>query len=307
MSNTTKINSKEDVLAWNLFFEGSKKRKKSVPKLSTLDNRLIFETKNLFVVAGLGSFVPGYYLIITKSSYTSFAQLNDDEYEEYSWITEKLSKKINHIYRRNSAIFEHGMCACAGGLDHAHVHVIPAPNNEIEKVFDQSVNNVLRQRAAGINKVEFKNNIFNNVHDISTIINFNENYKIIDGSLLKIEDLKKKKISFKNKRSELTLKPQYINFHLYGKGLGFCTDHYLGTQFGRELVYEFYLQSDKNVKSEFNQLSRANRAKVIWRWQDYMFEDNIIKTMSDFSLNVKKFFNEKDSSKYNFVNHVIKK
>ena len=81
MSNTTKINSKEDVLAWNLFFEGSKKRKKSVPKLSTLDNRLIFETKNLFVVAGLGSFVPGYYLIITKSPYTSFAQLNEEEYE----------------------------------------------------------------------------------------------------------------------------------------------------------------------------------------------------------------------------------
>jgi diadenosine tetraphosphate (Ap4A) HIT family hydrolase len=306
MSNTTKINSQEDVLAWDLFFKGSKKRNNSVPKLSTLDNRLIFETKNLFVVAGLGSFVPGYYLIITKSPYTSFAQLNDDEHEEYSWLIEKLSKKISYIYRKNSAIFEHGMCACAGGLDHAHVHIMPAPNDGIEKIFDQSVNNVLRKRAAGINKIEFKNNIFNNVHDISTIINFNDSYKIIDGSLLKIEDLKKNKISFKDKRSELLLKQQYINFYLYEKSLGFCTDHYLGTQFGREMVYEFYLQSDEKVKNEFNQLSRSNPAKLIWRWQDYMFEDNIIKTMNDFSQNVKKFFNDEEATKYKFINHVVK-
>ena len=45
MSNTSKINSNEDVLAWDLFNEASKKRNKKVPKISTLDNRLIFETK----------------------------------------------------------------------------------------------------------------------------------------------------------------------------------------------------------------------------------------------------------------------
>ena len=67
MTNSSKINSQEDVLAWDLFLKGSEKRNKLVPKVSTLDNRLIFETKNLFVVAGLGCFVPGYYLIITKS------------------------------------------------------------------------------------------------------------------------------------------------------------------------------------------------------------------------------------------------
>ena len=48
MSSTSKINSVEDVLAWDLFSKGSKKRNKNVPKVSTLDNRLILETKNLF-------------------------------------------------------------------------------------------------------------------------------------------------------------------------------------------------------------------------------------------------------------------
>ena len=306
MSDTSKINSNDDVLAWDLFYQGSKKRNKYVPNASTLDNRLIFETKNLFVVAGLGSFVPGYFLIITKSPYTSFAQLDNNEFEEYNWLVDRLSEKIGVFYKKNTAIFEHGMCACAGGLDHAHVHVMPAPNNGIEKIFNDSVNNVLRKRAAGINKIEYKNNIFNNVHDISTIISFNDNYKVVDGSLLKIENLKNSKINFKDKRDELLLKQQYINFNLYNKNLGFCTDHYLGTQFGREMLYEFYLQSDEKIKDTFNQLSRSNPTKLIWRWQDYMFEDNIIKTMNDFSLNYKDFFNEEESNKYKFVNHVIK-
>ena len=306
MTNNSKINSQEDVLAWDLFLKGSKKRNKLTPKVSTLDNRLIFETKNLFVVAGLGCFVPGYYLIITKSPYTSFAQLEDNEFKEYSWVIEKLSKKIKLVYGRSSAIFEHGMCACAGGLDHAHVHVMPAPSNGIEKIFEQSVNNVLKKRAAGINKIEFKNNIFNNVHDISTIINFNDSYKIIDGSLLKVEDLKENKFNFKEKRNELLLKQQYINFNLYKKDLGFCTDHYLGTQFGREMVYEFYLQSEERTTNEFNQLSRSNPTKLIWRWQDYMFEDNIIKTMRDFSENEKDFFNKEEAFQYKFISHVIK-
>ena len=136
MTNNSKINSQEDVLAWDLFLKGSKKRNKLTPKYP-LDNRLIFETKNLFVVAGLGCFVPGYYLIITKSPYTSFAQLEDNEFKEYSWVIEKLSKKIKLVYGRSSAIFEHGMCACAGGLDHAHIHVMPAPSNGIEKYLNK--------------------------------------------------------------------------------------------------------------------------------------------------------------------------
>jgi diadenosine tetraphosphate (Ap4A) HIT family hydrolase len=306
MSSNSKINTPEDVLAWDLFLTGSKNRNKLIPKISTLDNRLIFETKNLFVVAGLGCFVPGYYLIITKSPYTSFAQLNDQEYKEYNWIIDKLSKKITFTYGKDSAIFEHGMCACAGGLDHAHVHVMPIPSDKIEKTFERSVNKVLRKRAAGINKIEFKNHIFNNVHDISTIINFNENYKVIDGKLLVAKDLKKNEFSFKENRNELLLKQQYINFNLYGKNLGFCTDHYLGTQFGREMVYEIYLQSEGRNAEKFNQLARSNPTKLIWRWQDYMFEENIIKTMKDFSENEKSFFDCEEAIKHEFVSHVIK-
>ena len=98
----------------------------------------------MFVVAGLGYFVPGYYLIITKSPYTSFAQLEDNEFKEYSWVIEKLSKKIKLVYGRSSVIFEHGMCACAGGLDTSWTRDA-CPSNGIEKIFEQSVNNILKK------------------------------------------------------------------------------------------------------------------------------------------------------------------
>ena len=37
-----------------------------------------------------------------------------------------------------------------------------------------------------------------------------------------------------------------------------------------------------------------------------MFEDNIIKTMRDFSENEKDFFNKEEAIQYKFISHVIK-
>lgn len=295
-----------DVLDWNLFLKGSNKRKKQVPKKSSLDNRLIFETKNLFVIAGLGAFVPGYFLIITKKSYTSFAQLEDIEFQEYEWVLEKLDNLITKIYGKISSVFEHGMCACAGGLDHAHVHVMPLPNENYEKKFEKGIDKVLKKRAAGISKIKFNNNEFENVHDISTIINFNSDYEITEGKLLTLNDLKNEKINFKSKRNELLLTEQYINFILYNKKINFCTNNYLGTQFGREVVYQLYMTSEAPLKEEFNQLSRSDPSRLIWRWQDYMFEKNIIQTMNDFFINSKIFFNNDDIKRFGFISHVIK-
>lgn len=302
MSEKSKINSNEDVLSWELFLKGSNFRNKSLPSKPTLDNRLIFETKNLFIIAGLGSFVPGYFLIITKSPYTSFAQLNDQEFIEYKWIINKLFKFNKFKYNQSSAVFEHGMCACAGGLDHAHVHVMPIPSKSSDKEFKGILNRVLKKRAAGINKIEFKDNSFENVHDISTIINLNDEYKILDGKLLIAEDLINSDLNFEKFRDKLLLTQQYINFSTSDLKISFCTNHYLGTQFGRELVYEIFMHNEKERKIEYNNISRSDPGKLIWRWQDYMFEKNIIQTMKDFVDNYNKIFEkEKDHS---FIIHL---
>ena len=73
----------QDVLSWDLFRAGAQKRKNKLPSNCTLDNRLVLATKSFFVVGGLGAFIPGYYLIITKNFYSSFAQLTDEEVDEF--------------------------------------------------------------------------------------------------------------------------------------------------------------------------------------------------------------------------------
>ena len=76
--------------------------------------------------------------------------MNDDELAEFDWISKKINNFYKSKYNKEIAIFEHGMCSCAGGLDHAHMHTIPSPEfneNDLKKI----VNKILKTRAAGIN------------------------------------------------------------------------------------------------------------------------------------------------------------
>ena len=287
-----------DVLAWDLFKKGAVKREYKMPINCTLDNRLIASTKNFFVVSGLGAFTPGYYLIITKNFYGSFAQINDEEIVEYNWLISTLNESLEKNYNKNSAIFEHGMCSCAGGLDHAHVHMMPVPKNLNNNGLEEIINQVLKKRSAGIQKIKFNNHMFDNVHDISTIINFHDNYEIIDGKLLKLRDLKNFEENFDKMRSLLLKEEQYINFNVPVNKFLFCTKHYLGTQFGREVVSEICFKYDNKIKEYFSSLSRSDPTKLIWRWQDYNFEKNIIQTIKDLSEYLKLLKNNNNYKKF---------
>ncbi len=271
----------QDPLSWDLFSIGAKKRNFQLPSNPTMDNRLIIDTKNFFVVSGLGAFVPGYFLIITKKTYTSFAQLDDNELQEFNWLVKILNESLKIKYNMRAALFEHGMCSCAGGLDHAHVHMMTIPNELNKDNFTSILDKVLKKRAAGINKMKFNNSEFDNIHDISTIINFHNDYEIIDGKLLKSEDIKNFKNNFGEIRSELLKEEQYIQFRVLDESMEFCTKHYLGTQFGREIVYECFFSLNSDCKSLFNQLNRTNPSQLVWRWQDYYFDKNIMITMKD--------------------------
>ena len=283
-----------DVLSWELFNNDALKRSDRLPHKVSLENRLIFETDNFFVVCGLGAFIEGYAVIITKDYLNSFAVLNDDLLLEFDWISEKINQFYKKKYNKEIAIFEHGMCSCAGGLDHAHMHMIPSPSFN-KKNLKKIVNKILKTRAAGVNKIIFNNSEFDNVHDISTIINFNKDYKIIDGKLLQFDDINEFNGDIKSIKDDIILKEQYIYLN-FNNDLIFTTNHYLGTQFGRELMYEIYLNEDDDKKKYFNSLSRSNLNKFVWRWQDYSFEDNILLTMKGMS----DFFKENIESNNNF-------
>ena len=293
-----------DVLSWDLFNDNAIKRSDIIPDKVNLENRLIFETKNFFAVCGLGAFIKGYTVIITKDYLNSFAILDEDILAEFNWITDKINNFYKAKYNKEIATFEHGMCSCAGGLDHAHVHMMPVPKDVDNSEIIQIIEKVLKKRSAGIEKIKFNNHTFDNVHDISTIINFNDNYEILEGKLLKFEDLKNYDEDFEKIRPLLLAEEQYINFKVPAKNFLFCTTHYLGTQFGREVVSEISLNFDKKLKEYFSSLNRSNPTKLIWRWQDYNFEKNILQTMRDLSNYLKSIKSEKNYIKFKMVNFI---
>ena len=61
------------------------------------------------------------------------------------------------MYNRKSIVFEHGMCACIGGLDRAHIHIMSISKDVKEKIITKSINKVLFNRKAGIEYINYNN------------------------------------------------------------------------------------------------------------------------------------------------------
>ena len=70
---------------------------------------------------------------------------------------------------RKTVIFEHGMCACIGGLDRAHLHLMSIPNHSTKSQIKNAINQVLYNRKAGIKYIEYNNYKLENLHDINQI------------------------------------------------------------------------------------------------------------------------------------------
>jgi hypothetical protein len=183
-----------DQLSWVNFFEKSTKMSRVPSKVEDF-NRLIAHTKNFFVIAGYGAFTPGYLIIITKDFIPSFAVIEKDQIVELNILIDLLKKFTKRTYNRKSVLFEHGMCACVGGLDRAHLHLMSIPIETTKNNLNQSINNTLENRKAGINHIYYNNYKLENKHDIETILNIvknNESEKKklkISGKILKTKDI----------------------------------------------------------------------------------------------------------------------
>ena len=88
-------------------------------------------------------------------------------------------------------IFEHGMCACIGGLDRAHLHIMPITKSVDNETIIECINLALLRRRAGISSVEVDGYKFENIHDITEIMNGAEknSYKI-NGKQLRYDNIK---------------------------------------------------------------------------------------------------------------------
>ena len=275
----------EDQLSWNKFYEESKNRS-SIPKKISEFNRLVAHSKNFFVISGYGAFTPCYVLIISKNFIPSFGLIEKNQIEELNFLIEILKQTISNEVQRKSVVFEHGMCACIGGLDRAHIHIMSIPNKTNTSALSDAIDNVLYNRKAGIDYIEFNNYKLQNIHDINHIYEEvvskgnKQNVKII-GKLYKIKDIQNLNVK---EWPLITLNHinkggHYVYFKSEFDNASFLTTNNFQTQFGREVVFEIEKSLNKDFKEKVNELEKINKNLLVWRWQHHIFENEIINSM----------------------------
>tara|TARA_B100001113_G_C21051870_1_gene597171 strand:- start:75 stop:986 length:912 start_codon:yes stop_codon:yes gene_type:complete len=291
-------NNTQDVLSWINFLNESKKRNIYPPKEVGLFNRLIAHTNNFFVVAALGAFNPGYLMIITKELISSLSQIKDDQLEELKWLITTLKKSLKETYDKDVALFEHGMCACVGGLDRAHLHMMTITKNLDQDLLIQTINEVLIKRRAGVKSVEFNGYKLENIHDINEILKSKDlsSFKI-EGKQLSFEDIKDD-MDIKNwpisARKHVLSGGHYVYFETDNVNTSFLTKENFQTQMGRQIVFEVEVKKNKLLKEYYKKIMKKNDYASIWRWQEFSFKDNILKTMGDIIPSLQKVDTENE-------------
>lgn len=271
-----------DVLSWVEFDKETNKETNFPPKKVNLFNRLIASTDNFFVIAAVGAFVEGYVMIISKKLIPSMALIEKNQKYELDWLIEILSKTIKKTYSKEVAIFEHGMCACIGGLDRAHIHLMPVSKKMTDELLTSAINKVLVNRRAGILSVEYRGYKLENIHDITQIMETSEkeDYKI-NGKQLFYEDIKN--LSVENwpfSAEDLVLRGgHYVFFKTSLSKVSFLTDKNFKTQLGREIVFETEKEMSQEMKIFCEKVYKKNMYSKIWRWQEFSFNENILSTI----------------------------
>jgi len=107
-------------------------------KIYNVKNNL-FETKNFIINVDTYPVVRNHILIIPKDHYTSFSNIDIEKSDEIQYIINRIAVIFNMI---DYIIFEHGTNIvaydkkiCGNSIFHAHLHVIPRVNVDINNIF----------------------------------------------------------------------------------------------------------------------------------------------------------------------------
>ena len=289
------MNSIADQLSWEQFKIHSENEKKPIKKISEF-NRLVAHSKNFFIISGYGAFTDGYLLIISKDFIPSYGLVKTNDIDEIKFLIKLIKKFIEKKYDRKTVTFEHGMCACIGGLDRAHLHLMSIPRNSTKRQIKNAINQVLYNRKAGVKYIKYNNYKLENIHDINQIYESlkykkkSEKIEII-GKIMEIEDIQN--LSTKNwpliTLNHISKGGHYVFFDSGESSSSFLTTHNFQTQFGREVVFEIEKKLNKKFNLEIKKLEKQNPYNEVWRWQNYKFEKQIITTLKDARVSLKSF------------------
>ena len=275
----------KDQLAWDRFFYESSKRETYPPKKIELFNRLVAYTNNFFLVAAIGAFTPGYLMLVTKKLMPSISMIDEKHIDELKWLIEVITKAISKTYKKETVTFEHGNCACLGGFDRAHLHIMTINEKADNDLIKECINKTLISRKAGISSVEINGSKLENIHDIIEIMHSSESnsYKVNGKQLLYKDicngfDINNWPISTKK---HVQNDGQYVYFKTSSPSSSFLTDKNFQTQLGRQIVFEIEKETNNDIKNMSKEILKKNNYANIWKWQEFSFNENMLKTMSD--------------------------
>ena len=94
----------------------------------------------------------------------------------------------------------------------------------------------------------------------------------------------------------------YVFFNSNSKDSSFLTTQNFQTQFGREVVFQLEKKLNIKFQKQVEKIKKKNPSIEVWRWQNQMFEKQIVSTINDarkeFKILKKDY--KKECSMFNF-------
>jgi diadenosine tetraphosphate (Ap4A) HIT family hydrolase len=112
---------------------------------NNIHNNILYESAHFVWLPGLGAFIEGYSLVVSKSHILNSGSLPDFLLEELEIILSFAKARIQHIYGIIPIICEHGSMGknnYAGScIDHHHLHIFPVQMFQIPDIIKANLTN----------------------------------------------------------------------------------------------------------------------------------------------------------------------
>lgn len=103
---------------------------KSIGKKIGFPSRILAETNNWYAIPTIGSFVPGYLLLVCKQHELSMATLSLNLRDEMFVLKERMEERISQVMGCRCLMFEHGTTDSnyigVNSVNHVHIHLVPS-------------------------------------------------------------------------------------------------------------------------------------------------------------------------------------
>jgi diadenosine tetraphosphate (Ap4A) HIT family hydrolase len=107
-----------------------------------IENTLLEQTDHFQWLPGLGAFVEGYSLIVSRKHVLNTGCFDVQTIDELELLIRQVRETLRRLYKKESIVFEHGSMGnrdYAGScIEHHHIHILPADIPRVPIVLSNS-------------------------------------------------------------------------------------------------------------------------------------------------------------------------